>query len=551
MMSTRMKALGLLLAAVLILGTACTPQASPSAAPTDAPTAAAATPAPADNTPAAAEPQGEPGKLTYWMELPGNNSSVVQNFAETNFAKALMEDLNLAITYQHPPSGQTREAFGVMVASGDLPDIIEYGWINNYPGGVTAAVQNNVIIKLNDYLQEKAPNFVEYLSENPDVDRQVKTDDGSYLVFPFIRGGRYLQTTSGPMLRADWIKDLGLDLPVTIADWEAVLTAFKEQKGATAPYTAQSNNDITGLFQVFMSAYKIRNAFFMDGKTVKYGPMEAGYKEFLTQMADWYKKGLIDQNFALTDRKTLDANILSGISGACYGPGGGGMGAWLKPGKEQDPNYDLVAVLAPVLKEGDVVEHFGGSWEFTQGSGSHAAITTKCADLDSAFKLLDYPFTEEGHLLFNFGREGVSYNMVDGKPIYSELVMNNPDGLSVAQAMSHNARGNASGPFVQDPGYIEQYYATEQQKNALVQWSAGGDYQSTLVPPISFTEAESSEYAAVFTDIATYVSEMSVKFVMGSESMDNYDKFIAQLESMGIARCIELQQAAVDRFYTR
>ena len=33
---------------------------------------------------------------------------------------------------------------------------------------------------------------------------------------------------SGPLLRKDWLEDLNLDVPETIADWEEVLIAFRD-----------------------------------------------------------------------------------------------------------------------------------------------------------------------------------------------------------------------------------------------------------------------------------------------------------------------------------
>ena len=65
----------------------------------------------------------------------------------------------------------------------------------------------------------------------------IKTDDGHYYVFPFVRGDEALCHTIGPMLREDWLEELGLEVPTTIDEWHTVLTAFKEKKGASAPFT--------------------------------------------------------------------------------------------------------------------------------------------------------------------------------------------------------------------------------------------------------------------------------------------------------------------------
>ena len=78
------------------------------------------------------------------------------------------------------------------------------------------------------------------------------------------------------------------------------------------------------------------------------------------------------------------------------------------------------------------------------------AITTSCKDVETAARLLDYAYSEEGHMLFNFGVEGESYTMVDGYPTYTDKILNNPEGWPLAQSLAAYIRGNYNGPFVQD-----------------------------------------------------------------------------------------------------
>ena len=65
------------------------------------------------------------------------------------------------------------------------------------------------------------------------------------------------------------------------------------------------------------------------------------------------------------------------------------------------------------------------------------------------------------------------------------------------------------------------------------------------------TVDEGTEYSSLFTDISTYVDECNVKFIMGQMSLDDYDAYRDTLKKMGIERCIELQQAALDRYNAR
>ncbi len=178
-------------------------------------------------------------------------------------------------------------------------------------------IQKNIIQKLNDIIDNKAPNLNKFLSENPEIDRDVKTDSGNYYAFPFIRNGEKLLNISGLMVRDDWMQELGLEYPETIDEWEKVLTAFKEKKGAKCPLVG----DVWTILY-FTGVYGIESDFYVDNDKIKYGTIESGFGEFLTAMNRWYKNGLIDKNFATMDSKYKNSCILDGSGGAAMGAGG-------------------------------------------------------------------------------------------------------------------------------------------------------------------------------------------------------------------------------------
>lgn len=303
----------------------------------------------------------------------------------------------------------------MMLASGEYPDIMEIDFYN-HPGGPNKAISDGYIIALNDYMQY-APNLVKYLEEHPEVDKMCKTDDGTYYAFPFIRGDKSLIVFSGLMLRKDWLDDLGLEVPTTIDEWHTVLTAFKNEKGAEAPLSFLISSLKTSA--AFAGAFDVRSGLYVDNGVVKYGEAEPGYKEFITTMRQWYSEGLIDKNVATLDSKILDSNVLDGKTGAMIGNVGGGMGKWVEAMKSIDPEFELVAAPYPSLNEGERVR-FGQYDNMVQAYGS-ASISSTCQDVELAMRYLDYGYSEEGHMLFNFGEEGVSYNMVDGYPQYTDL----------------------------------------------------------------------------------------------------------------------------------
>ncbi len=81
-----------------------------------------------------------------------------------------------------PTRGQEKQQFNILMASGDLPDIIEWRW-PDYPGGAEKALADGVITPLNE-LRDYTPNLNQVLSQNTLFDKLSKTDSGKYYMFP-------------------------------------------------------------------------------------------------------------------------------------------------------------------------------------------------------------------------------------------------------------------------------------------------------------------------------------------------------------------------------
>ncbi|WP_211745608.1 extracellular solute-binding protein [Paenibacillus sp. Marseille-Q4541] len=488
--------------------------------------------------------------LTYWAEITGNLVGVKASHAEVPFFQEWQKVTGVPLTFTAPPTGQAKESLNVMLASGDLPDMIEYNFLD-FPGGPEKAISDGYIIKLNDLINKYAPNLKKYLQENPDVDKMVKTDSGSYYTFPFIRGDEYLKVYQGPIIRKDWLDELGLPVPETIDEWTTTLRAFKEKKGASAPFSVVSkprffNDSGNG---AFLGAFGVTRGFYQEDGQVKFGPAEAGFKEYLSLFHDWYKEGLIDKNIATTDTKAVDGNIASGATGASVGNSGSGIGKWQPLVESNDPDAVLVGTPYPVLNKGDKPK-FGQRNQAYSSEGT-VAITSMAKNPELAVKMLDYGYSEEGHMFFNFGQEGVSYNLEsDGYPKFTDLLMKNPDKLAPAQGIALYARSSYNGPFVQDKRYAEQFFALESQREAVEIWQ-NTDSAKYNLPPITPTPEESSEYATIMNDINTLVDEMTIKIILGNDPIDQYESYVQKMKQLNLDRAIEIQTAALERYNNR
>ena len=496
------------------------------------------------------------GSFTYWCKMNPSVATNVKTYNEIAAYQALEEETGVHIDFSHPPIGSEAEQFKLLFVSNDMPDFIEYYW-GSYTGGPQKAIDDGMIIDISEYL-DYAPNLKAALegdSEFADPElaeswrKNVILKSGAIYGFPTLNVGNY-RTFCGITVRKDWLDELGLEIPETIDEWTTVLRAFKEQKGAKSPLTGDLSYLLNGSASTFVGAYGIGSRFYVEDGKVKYGPLRDEYKEFLETLKLWYSEGLLDSDVTTNTGTLVDSKILSGESGALiYTPIGGGIGKYLKQKASEDPSYNLAAVPFPVKNKGEV-NNFQVVDADVNASGA-VAISKSCKDPIAAVKWMDNWYSKEGYYLMNFGVEGVSYEMVDGEPVYTDLILHNPDGLSISEALSLYCRATAPAPgYQQAPGYLEQYYEYQQQKDALKLWSEHvPETKKYKLPNTSKESADQTRISEIQADLDTYVQETLWKFVTGEKSLDEFDEFRNTLKSkFNIEEYIDIEQRYYDEY---
>ena len=532
---------------------------------------------------AMADGSAEPSKLTYWRALDTSKETVMfTNWAESELAKWIAEATNCEVTFVHPPAGQESEKFNLMIASFDLTDIIERDLSNtsNYPGGVDKAVADGVIITLNDAWDNGlVPNLKAYFDAHPEWLPQLITDQGNITNFPFIREDDILLTSWGPQIRIDWLEelDIGFDennLPRTIADWDTVLRAFKDSGKVEYPLLCVSLNSL-GDGSALPGAYGVGWEYYLDEEgNVQYGPTQDAFKDYLALIKGWIADGLINPDWqANLNTAQLRQNILSDNAAMYFSNLGGGMGTWYdyknaEQGTKSEPanpeGFRSYALPWPTLEKGET-SRFGNS--ALHVASFCAFITTACEDVEGACRYLDFGYSEEGKEMFNYGKEGISFNYInyedmnspvdlsafgDKFPRWSDAILADPDH-AVAEACSLYIRAHSSGPFPQDEGYLVQFMKYADQLKTIETWNGSSDYSGSLMPRLYFTTEESEELASLETDIDTYKDETITKFLTGVSDLndDTWAEFQNGLKAMGIEKCLAIRNAAVQRAYER
>jgi len=74
-----------------------------------------------------------------------------------------------------------------------------------------------------------------------------------------------------------------------------------------------------------------------------------------------------------------------------------------------------------------------------------------------------------------------------------------------------------------------------------------------VMPPVSLTAEESSAYSSAYADILTYTDEFTLGVIVGNTKLDDntWNEYISTLKTLGIDKCVQYQQAALDRYNAR
>ena len=458
-------------------------------------------------------------------------------YHEVGAFEALREKTGVFVNFE----AVTDEKINLMFASDELPDMLLLNW--NKLGGALKCASDGQIISLDEQLQKYAPNFTKLLAENKTIYAQLTEADGYVYQFPFIRGEQQLRVFQGFQIRQDWLSKLGLSVPKTRDEIYEVLKAFKERdpngngKADEIPYIAEKSYGIDRMFNFWGM-----DEFYIDNGKVKAGWLQPEFKEYVQWVKKLYDEGLLDPDYAITDRKQFDSKVSNEQGGAWYGLAGSTLGRLTTLMKPKVPDFKIAGM--PWLAAPDGKSYAVNSEYVSCVTDLAYAISSQCKNVKAAVKWLDYGYSEEGSRTLNFGIEGKSYTMENGVPTYTQLITNNPDGLPMSEALAKYTV--ASGyPTMQSVDYFNQFMQTE-QKDAIDVWEQADSTHS--LPTLKHTIEESDIVSRKYTEIKSYHDSMINKIIIGKEPIEKFDEYTEKIKSMGIEDIVAAKQAAYDRY---
>ena len=502
---------------------------------------------------------------TYWVHLDGNVSRTSTTLNGHYMYEAMEKATGTKVEFIHPAQGSTgSEAFQILLASGDYPDMIEYSW-SEYAGGGDQAIKDGVIIALNEYMKDYAPNYYNYMEGEAAKENNYKykaaaiSNEGNYYGFKNLNVGNY-RAYNGLFVRKDLLDKWGLDIPTTIDEWEIVLKTAKEN-GIKYPLTG--NSMLVGVYgyNYFNTPYKVHNEFYLKDGKVAFGPFQDGYKDYVAKMADWVKKGYIDIDYVTNDSTITRGNICNGISIASTGFVGGDLGYIIPAMKERDPEFKLAACPIPAMNKGET-PIFQGLQDAAVDPTT--VISKQCGENNEdrykkAISWCDYLFSDEGIVLKSFGIEGDTFTIEKDENgvehyTYTDKIIDweNSDisGVtSLNDALYHYVIPANHPGFNQHPDYFRGYYQYDEQKDAIEVWNKyAKEAEANVLPTLAFTTEEAEKKANIESRGKDNLTAAISNIILGKASIDTFESVIEDAKKAGFEELTGIYQDAYNRY---
>lgn len=482
----------------------------------------------------------EPFTLTFaTADNPDISSSYTQNlpaFQELERRTGIHVKFEVTPSDQYNTTMQTR-----LAAATELPDLIRL------PDDPIRYAKGGLIVPMDDLIGNFAPNILSLFKQRPEVKKAMTAPDGRIYTLSAVVDARSMVNLNGIGMRKDWLEALDLEEPDTIDEWYDVLFSFKEKdpngngKDDEIPVITLNVN---GLYK-FAWSYGLHLALSdgwypdEDGRVV-YEWIDPRMKDWLQEMNKWYQAGLLDPDMGSQNRDKFTAKAIGDIAGVSVSDMTMQFPQWNERMINDFPHAKWEGIVPPKGPNGDRMMEREQPTE-----NIHYGITRDCENPEVVIKWLDYMFaSEDGQILMgNFGIEGHSYEMIDGKPQFNDFILKNQRGSGMAQA---SLGVNGSFPRILMKEMIEQRFL--QYEGEVAQSDKTTQYYVSSYPRVLASKEETDTYTGIMADVDTYKDEMVIRFIQGQEPLEHFDQYVQSIQGMGIDEAIAIKQEQYDRY---
>lgn len=297
------------------------------------------------------------------------------SYDDNPWYRAYKERFNIDVKNKWVSNDYTTK-LNLTLADGDIPDVM-FATNEQYQ----QLVEADLLLDLTDIFDTYASDRLKGYMEQEKDTYQTAMVDGKLLGIPQLSYG-IIDNPSQVWIRKDWMEASGLKDPETMEDLEHLAKAFQEERGG---YVMTEDKNLTCMknLAVGFGAHPgiwIEQA---DG-TIGYGTVQPEMKEVLETYARWYKEGLINPEFTITNLQKMNQGVVNGEAGiSVYAQYWG-----YDPGQDVVANNGKEAVYDAYAIPSATGEPVKASISFA--NYGYIVINKNCKNPEAAMKLLNF-----------------------------------------------------------------------------------------------------------------------------------------------------------------
>lgn len=331
----------------------------------------------ADNQPAAAA-----NKKLEISTIQGTWASPLPD-PNGNGAKMIDEKFNIDLKSQFVPYDEYGNKLPVVMAAGDLPDMIGMEGVD---ANFVKWAKQGAFLPLNDYIDK-----YEAIKSIPKNVWDAVTVDGKIYGIPNYFPSKYGKK---PIIRKDWLDNLGLSMPTTYDELEKVAIAFTNDDP-----DKNGKKDTLGLglaksivYGAWMGAGWDSGWYNKNDKgQLIPGNISDGFKQQVTVLHDLYKAGAVSKDWAVTKSTDVRKDFFAGKIGIFYEQPYDISETRFKQLKEANPTAEL-AVIPPFVQD-DGQQGFTGLPGYYELHSLNAKLKNDPDKIDRILSIINYFMT--------------------------------------------------------------------------------------------------------------------------------------------------------------
>lgn len=464
--------------------------------------------------------------------------------AQWPFLQRLSENNNVSFDFVNVPLADFEQRRNLLLAAGDAPAIIP----SAYVGNMDQFVPSGTVLPISRYL-DYMPNFTDKVQEwglQEDLDR-TRQEDGEFYVLPGLL--EEAKPTYTVAIRADLWEEAGLSLqPETwdeFADQLEVIDetfpeleyAYSDRWSANGPIEA-TLGAAAGSFGT-SGGWGYGDGVRWNGSEYEYTGAGQGYRDMIGYFAGLVDRGLMDPESITQDDDQAVAKLTSGRS-AAIGSNDQEIVSYRATLAETDPDAELVQIVVPAGPAGNVMDTAtGGRFESGLAFSSSAA---ESENFVAMLQLVDWLFySDEGLEFAKWGVEGETFTReADGTRVLMDDIDINGLNPGAPEALN-TVYGYHNGVFMPAHGSTLDLL-NSMLRPEVVEFRAAMNTKDVADPGPGYVLSELDREQASLQQSALQdvVAQNTAAFILGQRSLDDWDAYVAELESSGMSAYVEL-----------